>query len=72
MGGPLTKLRNGDLVRLDAQAGTLEALVAETDWNMRTAAQPDLSGNAHGWGRELFSLFRQYAHTAEEGGSALF
>jgi len=70
-GGPLAKLRDGDLVRLDAQAGKLEALVAETDWNTRTPAQADLSGNAYGWGRELFDLFRQYARTAEEGGSAL-
>jgi phosphogluconate dehydratase len=70
-GGPLAKLRDGDLVRLDAQAGKLEVLVAETDWNTRTPAQPDLSGNVYGWGRELFGLFRQYARTAEEGGSAL-
>ena len=70
-GGPLVKLRDGDIVRLDALAGQLEALVAEADWNERTLAQADLSGNAHGWGRELFSLFRQYARTAEEGGSAL-
>jgi phosphogluconate dehydratase len=70
-GGPLAKLREGDLVRLDVPAGKLEALVAETDWNMRTPAQPDLSGNAYDWGRELFGLFRQYARTAEEGGSAL-
>ena len=70
-GGPLAKLRDGDLVRLDVPAGKLEALVAETDWNTRTPAQPDVSGNADGWGRELFGLFRQYARTAEEGGSAL-
>jgi phosphogluconate dehydratase len=70
-GGPLAKLRDGDLVRLDAPAGRLEALVAETDWNTRPPAQADMSGNAYGWGRELFSLFRQYARTAEEGGSAL-
>ena len=70
-GGPLAKLRDGDIVRLDALAGQLEALVAKADWNERTPAQADLSGNAHGWGRELFGLFRQYARTAEEGGSAL-
>jgi phosphogluconate dehydratase len=58
-------------VRLDALAGQLEALVAETDWNTRPLAQADVSGNAYGWGRELFGLFRQYARTAEEGGSAL-
>ena len=70
-GGPLAKLRDGDLVRLDAPAGQLEALVAETDWNTRLPAQADASDNAYRWGRELFRLFRQYARTAEEGGSAL-
>ena len=58
-------------MRPDALAGQLEALVAQTDWSERTPAQADLSGNNHGWGRELFGLFRQYARTAEEGGSAL-
>jgi phosphogluconate dehydratase len=59
------------MVRLDALAGQLEALVAEADWHVRTPAHPDVSGNEHGWGRELFSLFRRHARPAEEGGSAL-
>jgi phosphogluconate dehydratase len=70
-GGPLAKLRDGDMVRLDAHAGQLEVLIAETAWQERIPAQVDVSGNEHGWGRELFSLFRQYARPAEEGGSAL-
>jgi phosphogluconate dehydratase len=70
-GGPLARLRDGDLVRLDALSGKLEALVAAADWNERVPAQPAVSDNEHGWGRELFSLFRRHARTAEEGGSAL-
>ena len=69
--GPLAKLRDGDMVRLDALSGRLEALVAAADWNARVPAQPDVSDTEHGWGRELFSLFRRHARTAEEGGSAL-
>jgi phosphogluconate dehydratase len=70
-GGPLAKLRNGDIVCLDALSGKLEALVAAADWNERVPAQPDVSDTEHGWGRELFSLFRRHARAAEEGGSVL-
>jgi phosphogluconate dehydratase len=70
-GGPLARLQDGDLVRLDALAGQLEALVADTDWHARTPAHLDVSNNERGWGRELFSLFRRHARPAEEGGSAL-
>jgi phosphogluconate dehydratase len=70
-GGPLARLQDGDLVRLDALAGQLEALVAETAWHARTPAHPDVSDNERGWGREMFSLFRRHARPAEEGGSAL-
>jgi phosphogluconate dehydratase len=64
-GGPLAKLRDGDLVRLDAVAGTLTALVPEFD--TRPLVEADLSGNAHGIGRELFGAFRQYAGPATDG-----
>ena len=70
-GGPLAKLQDGDIVRLDALSGRLEALVAEANWNERAPAQPDMSSPVSGWGRELFSLFRRHARTAEEGASAL-
>ena len=64
-GGPLAKLRDGDLVRLDAVAGTLTALVPEFD--TRPLVEADLSGNAHGIGRDLFAAFRQYAGPATDG-----
>ena len=69
-GGPLAKLRDGDVVRLDAQAGTLQALVPDAQWAAReTAAMPEAlrSANAHGMGRELFGVFRRNALLAEEG-----
>ena len=64
-GGPLAKLRDGDLVRLDAVNGTLTALVPEFD--ARPLVEADLSGNAHGIGRDLFAAFRQYVGPATDG-----
>jgi phosphogluconate dehydratase len=69
-GGPIARLREGDIVRLDAEAGTLAALVPEADWAARAPATADLSGNEHGLGRELFGAFRQLVGTAA-GGAAV-
>ncbi|MDF1857137.1 phosphogluconate dehydratase [Pseudooceanicola sp.] len=65
-GGPLARLRDGDIVRVDASAGTLSTAAALDD---RAPAQPDLSANAHGIGRELFESFRRHAGTAATGAS---
>jgi phosphogluconate dehydratase len=69
-GGPLTKLRDGDIVRLDSVAGTLTAHVPEDVWNRRErhAAASTSNTNEHGMGRELFRLFRSQASFAEMGG----
>jgi phosphogluconate dehydratase len=64
-GGPLARLRDGDVIRLDADAGTLTALVPDFDARPVTAA--DLSGNAHGIGRELFEVFRRNVGPATTG-----
>jgi len=64
-GGMLGKLRDGDIVRLDADAGTLDAVGVDLD--AREMAVADLSGNAHGLGRELFEVFRQTVGPATEG-----
>ena len=69
-GGPLAKVRDGDVIRVDAVKGELQALVDEAEWAERTAdAMPaDLcQGNGMGMGRELFSSMRRNALTAEEG-----
>ncbi|MFG5409295.1 phosphogluconate dehydratase [Piscinibacter sakaiensis] len=69
-GGPLGKVRDGDPIRLDAVAGTLEALVDPAEWAARTPAvlPPELAEvNAHGLGRELFGGLRRHVTTAEEG-----
>lgn len=65
-GGPLAKVRNGDMVRVDAVAGTLDVLVDEAEWSART---PDecKAPVATGFGRELFANFRRHAGGAEQG-----
>ncbi|WP_347313322.1 phosphogluconate dehydratase [Defluviimonas sp. SAOS-178_SWC] len=69
-GGPLSRLRDGDIVRLDATAGTLDA--TGIDLAARAPLVPDLSANRHGTGRELFEAFRRNVGPATEGASALF
>ena len=67
VGGPLGRVRDGDLLRVDGEAGVLEALVPEDVWAARGLPQADLSGNEVGMGRELFAMFRQAVSAAEEG-----
>jgi phosphogluconate dehydratase len=69
-GGPLGFVRTGDMIRLDAEAGILEALVSETEWAARTSETANLAGNQTGMGRELFSVFRANVSAAEEGGTS--
>ena len=66
-GGALGKVRTGDIIRLDAEAGTLEALVAAEEWARRVPSMADLTQNQFGMGRELFQSARAVALTAEEG-----
>jgi phosphogluconate dehydratase len=69
-GGPLGKVRDGDLLRLDAVAGTLQALVEPATWAARESAilsDARAAANAHGLGRELFSGMRRNVLSAEEG-----
>jgi phosphogluconate dehydratase len=70
-GGPIAKLRDGDMIRLDAAAGQLEALVAPAEWAAREAGTADLSANEWGMGRELFDSFRRAVGTAESGASVI-
>ncbi|WP_026479362.1 phosphogluconate dehydratase [Ahrensia sp. 13_GOM-1096m] len=68
-GGVIGKVQEGDIVRLDANAGTLEVLVDDATLAARPQATADLSGNTHGMGRELFETFRRVAGHADEGAS---
>jgi len=66
-GGPLGLVRDGDMIRVDANTGTLEALVPADVWASRTQATADLSKSHIGMGRELFAVFRRAISAAEEG-----
>ncbi len=68
-GGPIGKLRDGDMIRIDAASGTLDVLVAPAEWAARSPAVADLSGSESGCGRELFATFRQVVGTADTGAS---
>ncbi|MGY3546331.1 phosphogluconate dehydratase [Bradyrhizobium sp. USDA 4472] len=68
-GGAIARIRDGDVVRLDAAAGRLEVLVDPGDWATRVHAQADLSGAHVGVGRELFGLFRERVSSADTGAS---
>ncbi len=69
MGGPLSKIKDGDIVRLDATAGTLDVLAS--DFDARTADTVDMTQNTYGTGRELFDVFRHNVGLASNGASAI-
>ncbi len=70
-GGAIAKIRDGDIIRLDAPAGRLEIKVAAEEWARRTPETFDLSASHVGMGRELFGAFRREVSPADKG-AALF
>lgn len=74
-GGPLGKVRTGDIIRLNSIVGTLNALVDSDEWEERE--QAELSDharhdNSHGLGRDLFGAMRRNVHSPEEGAVTWF
>ena len=69
LGGPIAKLRDGDVIRVDALAGTIDAKGVDLD--TREVAQRDLVDNSHGIGRELFEVFRQNVGLASNGAAVV-
>jgi phosphogluconate dehydratase len=65
--GPLARVRDGDLIRLDARSGTLEAVGVDLASRPSTNAPPAPEGT----GRELFALMRMHVNEAEAGASAM-
>jgi phosphogluconate dehydratase len=66
-GGMIGKIRDGDMIRVDAVNGTLDVLVSAAELSARDGGTPDLSSNEHGMGRELFAAFRALAGRADAG-----
>jgi phosphogluconate dehydratase len=71
-GGPVARLRDGDLLRLDASAGQLEVLVEAAVLQSRVPVMPDIGQNSVGTGRELFARLRAGAGPANQGASILY
>ncbi|UJQ93189.1 phosphogluconate dehydratase [Mariluticola halotolerans] len=68
-GGPISKIRDGDIIRLDAEAGTIDFVGNEREFLSRTPATEDLRPEHEGMGRELFAGFRSLVGPADRGAS---
>ena len=71
-GGLIAKIRDGDMIRIDAVTGELQLLVDSDELDKRPAAACTESGHQHGLGREYFQLFRDHVSSTETGASILF
>ncbi len=69
--GPISRLRDGDIIRLDARSGVLEAQVDAATLAAREPVKPEVMDTAYGVGRELFTRLREGATPADEGASIL-
>ena len=68
-GGPLARVKDGDVIRLDAEAGTLSIQISVEEFQKREATKADLQSYHTGYGRELFGWMRRSASNPEEGAS---
>ncbi|MFC0228029.1 phosphogluconate dehydratase [Serratia aquatilis] len=66
-GGVLAKVHDGDMIRVNGRTGELQLLVDDQELALRTLSSPDLSSQAVGCGRELFSALRSQLSGAEQG-----
>ena len=65
-GGPIARIREGDMIRVDAVNGIFEVLVDDVAFAARPPAQR-AEVEVYGLGRELFAMFRERAVSAERG-----
>ncbi|WP_024901810.1 dihydroxy-acid dehydratase domain-containing protein [Robbsia andropogonis] len=66
--GPIGKLRTGDMIVLDAEAGTLEVVMDDAQWQARACERPPVTDSGKPTlGTDLFAVFRQAASSAETG-----
>ncbi|AFJ47401.1 phosphogluconate dehydratase [Shimwellia blattae] len=70
-GGPLAKVQNGDMIRVNGQTGELTLLVDEAELAKREAFHPDFSAERVGTGRELFGALRENMSGAEQGATCI-
>ncbi len=65
-GGVIGKIRDGDMVTIDANGGAV--VVEATDLDARPTPDADVANRQVGMGRELFAVFRERSEGAEQGG----
>jgi phosphogluconate dehydratase len=65
--GPISKIRDGDVIRLDVENGALEILVDTAEFEARLPTSLDMTANQAGTGRDLFAVFRANVGSAETG-----
>jgi phosphogluconate dehydratase len=68
-GGAIAKIRDGDVIRVDAIRGALDVLVDQHDFAARAPAECDLAPSHVGVGREMFGAFRRQVGRADQGAS---
>ncbi|MBT3506025.1 MAG: phosphogluconate dehydratase, partial [Piscirickettsiaceae bacterium] len=71
-GGPLTKIRDGDIIRLNTETGELNVLVDDKELGERVGCMMANTEHHYGMGRELFDSFRRGVSSAETGAINLF
>jgi len=71
-GSLLAKVRDGDMIKMDAKAGTLELRVDAAELEKRPFASPDIKAHRRGMGRQIFAPLRMHVLEAEEGASSIF
>jgi phosphogluconate dehydratase len=68
-GGPIARIRDGDVIRIDGDNGTLDVVSDPHEFATRTPVAADLSQKQSGVGRELFAAFRTITGRADQGAS---
>ena len=66
-GGIISKIQEGDMIKVDCVNGVLEVIVPDNILGERKIIKPDLSSNNYGMGRELFSIMRKTVNGADKG-----
>ena len=69
--GPIGRVRDGDIIRLDVATGRLDVLVPPEEWEARPQATADSSPGTDSSDRRLFAVLRRAVGTAEEGAAAV-
>ncbi len=71
-GGPLTRVRTGDIIHLNTQTGDLNIQVDNDEFENRTSCIKGSTEHHYGMGRELFDSFRRGVSSAETGAINMF